>query len=69
MKIFFATCGLIFLLAGCAGNNENKTSTEEGAGSGNPSAIDTTKHPSGMSHSNVISTDTAAMRIDSFQQK
>lgn len=58
MKKFVVIMGLSLLVVSC-GNNSN---TE------NPSAIDTTQHPTGITNSNVISTDTAAMKVDSTQK-
>ena len=57
-------------------NNATTGNNTDSAGLTNPTAIDTTKHPTGMDNSNVISTDTAAMntsnaykKLDSAKQK
>lgn len=59
-----------------SGNNAATGNDTDSAGLTNPTAIDTTKHPTGMDNSNVISTDTAAMntsnaykKLDSAKQK
>ena len=64
MKKMMIISFLVIGLASC--NNNAGDNTHDGADSGgltNPTAIDTTKHPSGMENSSVISTDTAAMNV------
>jgi hypothetical protein len=66
--------GLCFsVFASCGSNtSENQTgdnNTTDSSGLTNPITIDTVKHPSGMSNSNVISTDTAAMNVQNSINK
>jgi hypothetical protein len=61
---------LLVACGGTAGNNDNNSATTtDSAGLTNPSSIDTTKHPEGMSNQNVISTDTAAMNVQNAINK
>ena len=71
---------LLIALNSCGGNSSDNNSvagdTTNSTGLTNPTAIDTTKHPSGVDNSNVISTDTPAMntsnsykKLDSAKQK
>jgi hypothetical protein len=65
---------LIIALYSCSGNSSNSDNSVAGdttnkTGLTNPTAIDTTKHPSGMDNSNVISTDTAAMNTSNAYKK
>ena len=76
MKKIWIGLLVIVALDSCSGNSSNNSETTDNPGLTNPSAIDTTKHPSGMDNSNVISTDTAAMntsnaykKVDSAMQK
>lgn len=71
MFIVFTSCS-----GSSSGNNATTGDNTDSAGLTNPTAIDTTKHPTGMDNSNVISTDTAAMnttnaykKLDSANQK
>ena len=57
MKRFLTLLALAVLVGSC-GNEGSGEATE------NPSAIDTTQHGTGITNQNVISTDTAAMRVD-----
>lgn len=57
MKRILTLLALVALLESC-GNEGTGEATE------NPSAIDTTQHGTGITNQNVISTDTAAMRVD-----
>ncbi len=80
MKKIFIGSFLFIVLSSCGGNSTGNNAaagdTTNNTGLTNPVAIDTTKHPSGMDNSNVISTDTAAMntsnaykKLDSVRQK
>jgi len=64
---------LLIALNSCGGdstdNNGVAGDTTNNAGLTNPTAIDTTKHPSGVDNSNVISTDTAAMNTSNSYKK
>ena len=64
------TAILLFAITSCNNNagNTGGNNTENG-GLTNPTAIDTTKHPSGMENSSVISTDTAAMNVQNSINK
>lgn len=67
MKNFLTACVLLLFFVSCANSSDHPSSTGEHAGnSDKPSAIDTTQHATGITNQNVISTDTAAMKIDSF---
>lgn len=57
MKRILTLLALVALLESC-GKQGTGEATE------NPSAIDTTQHGTGITNQNVISTDTAAMRVD-----
>jgi hypothetical protein len=61
---------LLLAITSCNSNagNTGENNTENG-GLTNPTAIDTTKHPSGMENSSVISTDTAAMNVQNSINK
>lgn len=61
-KIVLATA-LFTLLLSCSNSNEGTSATDT-TGTTNPTAIDTTQHPTGITNSNVISTDTAAMNVE-----
>ncbi|WP_018612859.1 hypothetical protein [Segetibacter koreensis] len=73
MKEIWIGLLVIVALSSCSGNlsnnNETTGNTTDSTGLTNPSAIDTTKHPSGMDNSNVISTDTAAMNTSNAYKK
>lgn len=63
MKKYIVASALFMVIASCnnAGDtNANSTVADSGQ---NPSAIDTTQHPNGLTNGSVISTDTAAMRV------
>lgn len=62
--IALSSCG-----GGSSGNNAAAGNDTDTAGLTNPTAIDTTKHPTGMDNSNVISTDTAAMNTSNAYKK
>ncbi|MEI6947957.1 hypothetical protein V9K67_12240 [Paraflavisolibacter sp. H34] len=51
---------MILVALWSCGGNDNNTANEAPA-TENPSAIDTTQHPTGITSGSVISTDTAAM--------
>ncbi len=73
MKKIWIGSFFIIAVSSCSGNSsENETlegSNTNSPGLTNPVAIDTTIHPSGMSNSNVISTDTAAMNTSNAYKK
>ncbi len=79
MKKIFITSVIFIFLSSCSNSSNNdgdKGNSTDSAGLTNPVAIDTTKHPTGVDNSNVISTDTAAMntgnaykKLDSAKQK
>ncbi len=80
MKKIWLGSFLFISLCSCSGNSSDNASVNgnntDSAGLTNPVAIDTTKHPTGVDNSNVISTDTAAMntgnaykKLDSAKQK
>ena len=64
---------IIFIAAYTSCNNTPGNSAEEKAkdsiGLTNPSVIDTTKHPTGMDNSSVITTDTAAIDVSNSIKK
>jgi hypothetical protein len=71
MTILLGT--FIFVSCGSDSNNAGETDITradgDSAGLTNPIAIDTVKHPAGMSNQNVISTDTAAMNVQNSINK
>lgn len=72
MKKMFIASALLASLYGCSGSSSGNAADNnaiDGAGLTNPTAIDTTKHPSGMDNSSVISTDTAAMNVQNSYKK
>jgi len=72
MKKILIASVLFTVLYSCSGNTaDNITSgnTADSAGLTNPITIDTTKHPTGVDNSSVISTDTAAMNVQNSYQK
>lgn len=73
MKKLLAGAILLIALSSCGGgttdNNAVAGDTTDNTGLTNPVAIDTTKHPTGMDNSNVISTDTAAMNTSNAYKK
>jgi len=72
MKISLVLSVVFFLSAGCNNStttNDAKRDSTDTVGLTNPSAIDTTKHPSGMDNSSVTSTDTAAMNVQNTLKK
>lgn len=73
MKKLFIVSALFIALSGCNGNSPDNDAvnnhTTDSAGLSNPTAIDTTKHPTGMDNSSVISTDTAAMNVQNAYKK
>jgi hypothetical protein len=68
-KLIIASLLLISFCSCGASSSDNNNTTTDGAGLTNPTAIDTTKHPSGMDNSSVISTDTAAMNVQNSYKK
>lgn len=69
MKKAFLSLGLVIALVSCSNNGESTTDKDHAGNSDKPAAIDTTQHGTGITNQNVISTDTAAMSIDSFQKR
>ena len=73
MKKLCVVTVLIIAISSCSGsssgNNADAGNTTDTSGLTNPTAIDTTKHPTGMDNSNVISTDTAAMNTSNAYKK
>lgn len=60
MKRILTLLALV-VVAGSCGNEAGSEAAEK------PSAIDTTQHGTGITNQNVISTDTAAMKVDTTQ--
>ena len=73
MKKLCVVTVLFIAISSCSGsssgNNADTNNNTDTAGLTNPTAIDTTKHPTGMDNSNVISTDTAAMNTSNAYKK
>jgi outer membrane PBP1 activator LpoA protein len=76
MKKILSVMTAAVLLAACGNSNtettestESTTAANDSTGLTNPIAIDTVKHPAGMSNQNVISTDTAAMNTQNAIDK
>ncbi len=73
MKKICIVSALFITLASCSSNSSNNDATTgnttDSAGLTNPTAIDTTKHPTGMDNSSAISTDTAAMNTSNAYKK
>ncbi|MDQ6813275.1 MAG: hypothetical protein M3040_06040 [Bacteroidota bacterium] len=74
MKKILVLTSLVTVLVSCGGtgstdNTKTENDTANKAGLTNPSAIDTTKHPDGVTNSSVISTDTAAMNMQNSVNK
>lgn len=70
MKKHFIVSALIITLYSCSGNTADANgNTTDSTGLTNPTAIDTTKHPTGVDNSSVISTDTAAMNVQNSYKK
>jgi hypothetical protein len=72
MKKLCIVCFSFVAFAAC--NNSSSDSAGGGdttseSGLTNPTAIDTTKHPTGVDNSSVISTDTAAMNTSNAYKK
>lgn len=66
MKKLFVLAALATGLLSC-GNEASENGPDTDTINGGPSAIeDETKHPSGVTNQNVISTDTAAMNVDAM---
>ena len=63
MKKILSAVALVILMMSCNNSGQN-TNTRDTTGNTNPTAIDTTQHPNGMTNGNVISTDTASMNVD-----
>jgi hypothetical protein len=68
MKKLVMISALFIGLSACNSGGSAANDTDSG-GLTNPTAIDTTKHPSGMENSSVISTDTAAMNMQNSLKK
>ena len=73
MKKVCVVTVLFIAISSCSGSssghNADTGNTTDTSGLTNPTAIDTTKHPTGMDNSNVISTDTAAMNTSNAYKK
>lgn len=71
MKKLLSVSALLISLYSCSGSSSdnNANNTTDSAGLTNPTAIDTTKHPSGVDNSSVISTDTAAINVQNSIKK
>ena len=71
MKKLLSLGCVLFALTSCGGNGgeNNSAGTVDSVGLTNPIAIDTVKHPAGMTNQNVISTDTAAMNVQNSINK
>ncbi len=73
MKKIWIGSLLLIALTGCGGNSSGNNAaagdSTNNAGLTNPVTIDTTKHPTGMDNSNIISTDTAAMNTSNAYKK
>lgn len=72
MKKLCIVSAVFLLLSSCSNsttNDEAKSNSTDSGGLTNPTAIDTTKHPSGVDNSSVISTDTAAMNVQNSIRK
>ncbi len=74
MKKLLIVSAIFISLTSCnsngnSGSNAVTGDTTNSTGLTNPSAIDTTKHPSGVDNSDVISTDTAAMNTQNAINK
>ena len=72
MKKLCVVTVLFIAISSCSGSssgNGDTGNTTDTSGLTNPTAIDTTKHPTGMDNSNVISTDTAAMNTSNAYKK
>jgi hypothetical protein len=73
MKKITVFSALLFVLASCNSNTSNSNAANNDTASNaeltNPSAVDTTKHPDGMTNGSVISTDTAAMNVQNSINK
>ena len=63
MKTYAILFLMVMALAGCSDGTETNGKNAVPGEAENPSAIDTTQHPNGVSTGSVISTDTAAMRV------
>lgn len=68
MKKLFIVSVLLTALYSCGGSSSGNNTTDS-TGLTNPTAIDTTKHPTGVDNSSVISTDTAAMNTQNSYKK
>jgi hypothetical protein len=75
MKRLCMVSMLFIAITSCGGNSSDNDATNttgnttDTGGLTNPTAIDTTKHPTGMDNSSVISTDTAAMNTSNAYKK
>lgn len=73
MKKLLSGSILFIALTSCGGNPSDNNAavgdTTDSGGLTNPITIDTTKHPTGVDNSNVISTDTAAMNTSNAYKK
>lgn len=74
MKKLIVFSTLLIVLSSCNSNGSSESNmatgdTTDKAGMTNPSAIDTTVHPNGITNGSVISTDTAAMNVQKSVDK
>ncbi len=63
MKKTLLAAALFLVMMSCNNPSDNGNGTDT-TGTTNPSAIDTTQHPNGMTNGSVISTDTAHVNVD-----
>jgi hypothetical protein len=63
MKRIIVAMAVTAFIASC-NESGNSNTTNDSAGQTNPTAIDTTQHPNGMTNGSVISTDTASMNVN-----
>jgi len=69
MKSLFLMAAVCLAISCGDSNEQGDGSHHDGSdASSTPSAIDTVQHPNGVTGGSVISTDTAAMRVDSTQR-
>jgi hypothetical protein len=64
MKKILSASALFLIMMSCGNSGNNVPGTTDTGESANPSAIDTTQHPNGMTSGSVISTDTASMNVE-----
>ena len=72
MKKILVVSTIFLAFASCNNantNSNNESDTAKAAGINNPASVDTTLSPNGMTNSEVISTDTAAMNMQNSINK